>query len=269
MGPKGFVLVFVLVGKVEMKQREGIGQLEERIAFRLAERDIGADKAAFLQLFHGLGELQVVVQLSQFKHLFSGQAFGFCGHGRDDSDMVTCLFEKGTIKVLELVLQLTVGGKKQPVDVLGHTLFWTHQRVVIGHATHHHVALGDFLLAVAEAVCLEIALALVERERSNVNLVRLAVMESTSVVDDVVNHPRGGRAANDEFDVVARRGPTVPKPFQCGDEFGTNGASRRLQGTFQYCTIGNQYHQLCFVYRMSPVCHSKPPVSLVLSFPPL
>ena len=124
-------------------------------------------------------------------------------------------------------MQLAVGREKQPVDVLGHALFGEHQRVVVGHAAHHHVALGDFLLAVAETESLEITLALVERERGHINLVRLAVVEAATVVDDVVNHPRGGRAANDEFDVVASRGPAVPKPFQRGDELGADSIQPR------------------------------------------
>jgi len=49
----------------ENGQREGICQLEERFAFCFAKRGASADKAAFFQLFHGLGNLQVAVQLGQ------------------------------------------------------------------------------------------------------------------------------------------------------------------------------------------------------------
>ena len=47
---------------------------------------------------------------------------------------------------------------------------------------------------------------------------RDAVVKSTVAVNDVFHHPRGGRPANNEHEVVLKRSPTVPKiPQRVGE----------------------------------------------------
>ena len=48
-----------------------------------------------------------------------------------------------------------------------------------------------------------------------------AVMQSSSIVDDIVNHPRSCRTTNNELDVIARGCPCIPKMFQCPNKIGT------------------------------------------------
>ena len=50
-------------------------------------------------------------------------------------------------------------------------------------------------------------------------------MEATTVADDVGDNPRGGGTADDEGEMFAMGGPSVPEMFQFGDEAGT----RRVQ----------------------------------------
>ncbi len=50
-------------------------------------------------------------------------------------------------------------------------------------------------------------------------------MEATTVADDVGDNPRGGGTTDDEGEMFAMGGPSVPEMFQFGDEAGT----RRVQ----------------------------------------
>ena len=58
-----------------------------------------------------------------------------------------------------------------------------------------------------------------QRERVQVHFVCDAVVQPAVVVDDVPDHPRGGRPAHDEHDVLLVGGPTVPEMVERGDEF--------------------------------------------------
>lgn len=57
-----------------------------------------------------------------------------------------------------------------------------------------------------------------QRERVQVHFVCDAVVQPAVVVDDVPDHPRGGRPAHDEHDVLLVGGPTIPEMVERGDE---------------------------------------------------
>ena len=64
----------------------------------------------------------------------------------------------------------------------------------------------------------DILLGLEEREGLEMDFVRQTVVKSAVIVDHIANHPRGGRAADDEHDVVDPRAAAVPEEIQGMDE---------------------------------------------------
>lgn len=62
-----------------------------------------------------------------------------------------------------------------------------------------------------------------EPERGEQDVVRDAVVESSSRIDHLTEHPGSGTAASDQLDVAAIGSPVVPKMFQGADEVGRMG----------------------------------------------
>ena len=89
---------------------------------------------------------------------------------------------------------------------------------VIGDAAQNHIGFREVFSCHVDLQRFGIKLTFVEVERPQVDLVGEAVVKAAVVADDFLDDPRCGAAANDEHDVVAHVGPTIPKVFQGTDK---------------------------------------------------
>ena len=57
-----------------------------------------------------------------------------------------------------------------------------------------------------------------QRKGVNLNVVGESVVQPSAIMNEVVNHPRCGRTANNKFNIVTQHGPTVPKIFKSSNK---------------------------------------------------
>jgi len=104
------------------------------------------------------------------------------------------------------------------VDVFGKGEVGAELAEVEGDAAHDHVALGDGLAVPSNLARFQVTLGFVQRELFQVDAFRGAVEQAAFVGEDLVGDPSGGRAANDEHQLVLRRAPAVPELLESGEE---------------------------------------------------
>ena len=60
-------------------------------------------------------------------------------------------------------------------------------------------------------------------KRRKENAMGEPTVQASVIVDQLIHHPRCGRTAYNEFDIVPAACPFIPKEFQCPDEFASWG----------------------------------------------
>jgi hypothetical protein len=98
-------------------------------------------------------------------------------------------------EVVELGAQQPVAREAQPVDGLRRRLSPLHLREGVGHAAQRHRQLDDLRPRQVDRAALQQRLHVGERERLDPHPTRHPVVEAPALVHHVLDHPRGGRAA--------------------------------------------------------------------------
>ena len=116
------VLLYVACEVAEIKQREVIHQLVNRVALFLAEDLVFSDEVALFQFLKGADEDGVVVEASVFEEFLACHSGLFGRQGGDNADVGRGLLKQRVVQGLKFVGEATVFAEKQAVDVLRKTL---------------------------------------------------------------------------------------------------------------------------------------------------
>ena len=154
------------------------------------------------------------MQFRCFDKLTAREALAFGRQSFDDLDIILAVLEERAEQIVLLFAKFADRGEDEAVNILRHTFFLVHQRKIIRNSAKDHVIVGNLAVRIAEAVTLEIFATFAQCEWLDQHLVSHAVVKSSVVVDEVVEHPRCRTATRDELDVASRRCPMVPEMLE-------------------------------------------------------
>ena len=210
---KLFVLSLVL-DELEMKKDEIVNQLIDGGFLPVPYDGVDSDKTAFLQ-FAENGRCRSAACAGLLFYLGKRHAVPSSRKAFDDLDMGLAIPEERGEKSPEFVGELCVFCEEQPVEVLRRAEVWRHEAPVVGNSAQRHVTFGNLAAVERKSLPAGILLAFFQREWRHWNWAGDAVVKPTAIVEYFVYHPRRGGSTDDEKDVFAKRGPTVPEVFKC------------------------------------------------------
>ena len=162
------------------------------------ERYVFGDKAACHQGFELICKSTSIRNTRPGHDFIPGKA-AMAGTQEADNGLVLLRIDKeGTEQQVELVLQHGLLGKEETVDILGQRVFFAKSSKVVGNSAQDHIRLRNIIVGHHNSFVQEEGLALGQGEWSQVYLQREPAVQAPFVVDEVVFHPGGGAAADDE-----------------------------------------------------------------------
>lgn len=207
----------------EVKERELVEQSVEGVADLLAMGEDGLNEGGFFQLFQDAGESSAGGVTDGSRQLVTGEATLFFGKSLDHGEVTLGRVKEGGIELLEFVGEKTLGGEAGLLNHLCGRLPGLRGAEVVGHASEGEVEFCDVEVRERYLSLAKVEAGLVEGEGIQSNRRSDAIVESALVMDHFADHPRGCRATDDEEDVVATGGPSVPKDVECGKKLGARG----------------------------------------------
>ena len=206
--------------EAKMEQSEQVGELIQHALRLPPHRGIGADEIAELQVFQGLGQCAARRQFECFLQLLLRHAFPVADQFLNHLTGHRGVLEQRAKQEIVFRAQRCAIGEKEPVDVLGEGEVFVEHVYIIRYAAENHVGLGDLVARPNDAFLLQLRLHLAQGERRKIDGARTAVVKSALVANDLVHHPRGGTAADKEFQPVAGGCPSVPEIAEGRQELG-------------------------------------------------
>ena len=208
--PKGRIGSFP-IEELEMEEREVVRQLVEGIPFFLSEGAVSADETALLQRLQRFRQLPGLTEAGRLCDVGTGEAGLSFGKGLDDSAVVGGVLEERCVEFVELAAQRGVFREKEMVEIPRHPAPAFQQPPVIRDSTQGHVAFRNVRARHGKTSFGSIELTFAERERTQEDARRHAVVKGAPVAKDLLHDPGRRRSADNEEDVLACGGPFVPE----------------------------------------------------------
>ena len=212
--------------EVMMKQSEEIYQLVDA-AILFPAIVVASQKVALLQVAEHVAE-GPVVRHSQFAgYLYACVTIAVGAQQAENLHIAFCVSEQRQEESAVFALQFCLLRKEEGIDVVGKVLPGVKQAKIVGYATKNHICLKNSNTRPAKFSANEIFFGLPKGERTEVECVSGSLVQASPVVDDVAHHPRCGRTAHHEVDVVEPRCTAVPEQVEGMEEAGTFGVKAR------------------------------------------
>ena len=196
--------------EVMMKQSEEIYQLVDA-AILFPAIVVASQKVALLQVAEHVAEGPVVCHPQFAGYLYACVTIAVGTQQTENLHIAFCVSEQRQKETSVLAPQLCFWREEERVYIVGKVLPGVEQAKIVGYAAENHICLKNSDARPAELSAGEIFLGLSKGERAKVERVSGPLMQASPVVDNVAHHPRRGRPAHYEIDIVEPRCAAVPE----------------------------------------------------------
>ena len=210
---------------LQIELTEGI--LELVLDIRFSEGGVGRNELALLQGGDILGQRPAGRDSALFDQFVPCLSAPFPRKGDDEAFQFIRAGELGGEQPLEFFFQRRILVIEDGVDVLGDAETFPELVQVERYSAEGHVSLADVVFVILEPLMKEELPAFIQGKRGYVQGKRNPPIQSSLVVDKLVQDPGGGASADDQLDILPCQAPVVAEMLESGHETGFRGVHPR------------------------------------------
>ena len=225
MAPEMLIPAVIVPKKPEIEPCVIIAQLIKGLSSLFPEEGIRADKVTVNEIRQHFAQSSVFRDSGFFRDFGAGQAHSLCRQGFHNPDIFLTVAEQRTVEVIEFIPELRAFPEKQTVDVFVQALFAGQKAEIKGNTAENHVALRNVISGPLDSPGGEVSFRFAQGERAQENAAGLAIEQPPLVLGNVLNHPGGRGATDDENQIVHRAAVIIPEMLKRGQKTGL----RRIQ----------------------------------------